>query len=118
MHYQEILGADDVPFTTTFLVDGRTQSAKGMDLATIVDDANAQIARAPEGKVSLVAKQVKLFADGAIISQLMQMRDGYIDADGNPDPHHHGEWIMEPAELRRFFNVYWDAGCCLVLFRR
>jgi predicted amidohydrolase YtcJ len=76
----------------------------------VIDDANTQIARAPEGKVSLVAKQVKLFADGAIISQLMQMRDGYLGADGQPDPHHHGEWIMEPAELRRFFNVYWDAG--------
>jgi predicted amidohydrolase YtcJ len=108
--YQEILGADSVPFTTTFLVDGRTQSARGMDLATVIDDANAQVARAPEGKVSLVAKQVKLFADGAIISQLMQMRDGYLDADGNPDPEHHGEWIMEPAELRRFFDVYWEAG--------
>ncbi len=108
--YQELLGADDVPFTTTFLVDGRTQSARGMDLATVIDDANTQIARAPEGKVSLVAKQVKLFADGAIISQLMQMRDGYLDAEGKPNPHHHGEWIMEPAELRRYFDVYWDAG--------
>ncbi len=37
-----------------------------------VDDATAQIARAPSGKVSLVDRQVKLFADGAIISQLMQ----------------------------------------------
>jgi predicted amidohydrolase YtcJ len=108
--YQEILGAADVPFSTTFLVDGRNQSVRGIDLAAVIDDANAQVARAPEGKVSLVAKQVKLFADGAIISQLMQMRDGYLDANGNPDPHHHGEWIMEPAELRRFFDVYWDAG--------
>jgi predicted amidohydrolase YtcJ len=108
--YQEILGADTVPFTTTFLVDGRTQSVRKMDLATVIADADAQIARAPVGKVSLVAKQVKLFADGAIISQLMQMRDGYLDAEGQPDPDHHGEWIMEPDELRRYFNVYWDAG--------
>jgi predicted amidohydrolase YtcJ len=108
--YQEILGADTVPFTTTFLVDGRTQSVRRLDLATVIDDANTQIARAPSGKVSLVANQVKLFADGAIISQLMQMRDGYLDVNGNPDPDHHGEWIMEPNELRRYFNVYWDAG--------
>jgi predicted amidohydrolase YtcJ len=108
--YQEILGADTVPFTTTFLVDGRTQSVRRLDLATVIDDANTQIARAPSGKVSLVSNQVKLFADGAIISQLMQMRDGYLDANGNPDPDHHGEWIMEPDELRRYFNVYWDAG--------
>jgi predicted amidohydrolase YtcJ len=108
--YQEILGAPDVPFTTTFLVDGRNQSVRRLEAGSIIDDANSQVARAPSGKVCLVDKQVKLFADGAIISQLMQMRDGYLDADGKPDPDHHGEWIMEPEELRRYFNVYWDAG--------
>jgi predicted amidohydrolase YtcJ len=108
--YQEILGADDVPFTTTFLVDGRNQCVRGIDPADVIDDANVQIARAPLGKVSLVAGQVKLFADGAIISQLMQMREGYLDAAGNPDPHHHGEWIMDPVDLRRYFDAYWDAG--------
>ena len=108
--YQEILGADDVPFTSTFLVDGRNQCVRGLAPAVVIDDANEQIARAPSGKVSLVAGQVKLFADGAIISQLMQMRDGYLDAHGNPDPHHHGEWIMEPDDLRRYFDAYWDAG--------
>jgi predicted amidohydrolase YtcJ len=108
--YQEILGADDVPFSTSFLVEGRFQCVSGLEPAAVVDDANSQIARAPSGKVSMVAGQVKLFADGAIISQLMQMRDGYLDADGEPDPNHHGEWMMEPADLRRYFDAYWDAG--------
>ncbi len=108
--YQEILGAPEVPFSSTFLVDGRSQAVKNLDPLLVIDDANSQIARAPEGKVSLVAGQVKLFADGAIISQLMQMRDGYLDADGAVDPHHHGEWIMEPDALRRYFDPYWDAG--------
>lgn len=108
--YQEILGADDVPFTSTFLVDGRTQSVRGLDASALVDDAREQVARAPEGKVSVVDGQVKLFADGAIISQMMQMRDGYLGADGQVDPDHHGEWIMEPDELRRVFDEYWDVG--------
>lgn len=108
--YREILGADDVPFTSTFLVDGRTQSVRGLESSALVDDAREQVARAPEGKVSVVDGQVKLFADGAIISQMMQMRDGYLDADGEVDPNHHGEWIMEPDELRRVFDEYWDAG--------
>jgi predicted amidohydrolase YtcJ len=108
--YQEILGADDVPFATTFLVDGRTQCVRKIDPAGAVDDANAQIARGVSGKVSMVAGQVKLFADGAIISQLMQMRDGYLGADGLVNPDHHGEWIMEPHDLRRYFDAYWDAG--------
>ncbi len=108
--YQEILGADHVPFTSTFLVDGRTQSVRGLDIERVLPDAEEQVARAPEGKVSVIDRQVKLFADGAIISQMMQMTDGYLDANGQPDPDHHGEWILEPDELRRMFDVYWDAG--------
>ena len=40
----------------------------------------------------------------------MQMIDGYVDREGQPNPDHHGEWLMEPDELRRIFDVYWDAG--------
>ena len=108
--YQQILGADDAPFRTTFLVDGRTQAARGLDPDTVVDDALEQIARAPHGKVSLLAGQVKMFADGAIISQLMQMREPYLDTAGRPDPDHHGEWMVEPDVLETYFRVYWDAG--------
>ncbi len=108
--YQEILGADDVPFRTSFLVDGRTQAVRSVEPDAVVDDALEQIARAPAGKVSLLSGQVKMFADGAIISQLMQMRDPYLDASGEPDPAHHGEWMVEPDVLETYFRVYWDAG--------
>jgi len=48
-------------------------------------------------------KQVKLFSDGAIYSQLMQMKDGYTDG-------HHGEW-MTPLDLfREQLTMYWDNG--------
>jgi hypothetical protein len=40
----------------------------------------------------------------------MVMTDPYLDRDGNPDPEHHGEWIMEPDQLRTYFRAYWDAG--------
>jgi predicted amidohydrolase YtcJ len=108
--YQQILGADDTPMLSTFLVDARSQAEAGMDPSDAVADAERQVAIAPEGKVSIVADQVKLFADGAIISQLMQMRDGYVDGDGAPDPDHVGEWLMAPDVLRAFARVYWDAG--------
>jgi predicted amidohydrolase YtcJ len=108
--YLEILGAEATPMYSTFLVDARSQATSGMAPADAVADAEAQIARSPEGKVSLVAKQVKLFADGAIISQLMQMRDGYLGADGSIDPDHRGEWMMPPDQLDAFASVYWDAG--------
>ena len=108
--YQQILGADDTPFGSTFLGDARSQADSGMDPAHAVADAEAQVRRASSGKVRLLPKQVKLFADGAIISQLMQMRDPYLDDTGHPDLCHHGEWMMAPATFRAFARVYWEAG--------
>ena len=108
--YQQILGAADTPLTTTFLVDARSQADAGLDPADAVADAEQQVARASAGKVRLLPRQVKLFADGAIISQLMQMRDPYLDDAGHPDECHHGEWMMRPETFRAFFEVYWNAG--------
>lgn len=108
--YQQILGADETPFSTTFLVDARSQADAGMNPADAVADAEAQVARASGGKVRLLPKQVKLFADGAIISQLMQMRDPYLDDAGHPDLCHHGEWMMQPDTFRAFARAYWNAG--------
>lgn len=50
------------------------------------------------------AKAAKLFADGAMFSQLMQMRDpGYIDG-------HRGEWLMNPDVLKAGVREFWNAG--------
>ena len=50
------------------------------------------------------AKAVKLFADGAMFSQLMQMRPpGYIDG-------HHGEWLMSPEVLAAGVRHWWKEG--------
>lgn len=107
--YQQILGADETPFGSTFLVDARGQADSGLDPAAAVADAEAQVARASKGKVRLLPRQVKLFADGAIISQLMQMREPYLDDAGQPDLCHHGEWMMQPDVFREFARVYWNA---------
>jgi predicted amidohydrolase YtcJ len=108
--YQQILGDEETPFLSTFLVDARSQADSGMDPADAVADAERQIARANTGKVRLLPKQVKLFADGAIISQLMQMQEPYLDDDGRPDLCHHGEWMMQPEVFRSFATAYWQAG--------
>lgn len=50
------------------------------------------------------SKAVKLFADGAMFSQLMQMKaPGYIDG-------HEGEWLMAPAVLADGVRTFWNAG--------
>lgn len=51
--------------------------------------------------VKFLPKQVKLFSDGAIYSQLMQMKDGYTDG-------HQGEW-MTPLDLfEEQIMMYWN----------
>ena len=107
--YQEILGHPSTPFQSTFLVEGRTQPVRKLQPSEFVADAEKQVLRGVGEKVFVVDKQVKLFADGAIISQLMQMNDPYVDRNGQPDPHHHGEWMMEPEVLQTVFDAYWDA---------
>jgi len=101
--YLQILGAPDTPFYSYFIPDGRTQVDKGLGLAESLVDAEKQVAIAPTGKVSWFPKQIKLFADGAIISQLMQMKDGYQDG-------HAGEWMMTPEKIAERAKLYWDAG--------
>lgn len=47
---------------------------------------------------------VKLFADGAMYSQAMQLNPpGYIDG-------HHGEWITQPNRFNELLTKYWNAG--------
>ncbi len=101
--YQQILGSDATPFYSYFVVDARTQADSGLGLAESLAATEKQVAVAPQGKVSFFPKQIKLFADGAIISQLMQMKDGYTDG-------HHGEWMMTPETLDQRAQLYWDAG--------
>ena len=63
--YQEILGADDVPFMSTFLIDGRTQSVKGIADDHVLADFERQLERGlGTDKVHVVPGQVKLFCDG------------------------------------------------------
>jgi len=108
--YQAILGDEATPFSSTFLVDARGPADRGVPVTEALAGAAAIIDERREGKVRFLPDQVKLFADGAIISQLMQMREPYLDADGNPDPEHHGEWLMEPDVFAERALAYWHAG--------
>lgn len=108
--YQKILGAGDVPFYSFFIVDGRGYVDRGVAPADAIADGEKIINSFNVGKVSFLPGQVKLFVDGAIISQLMQMKDPYLGPDGKPDPSHHGEWMITPENLEIRTKAYWDAG--------
>jgi hypothetical protein len=103
--YEEILGAPGTPMYATFLADGRGILDR-VGLANGLQAVEEQIAVAPAGpgkKLMFFDRQIKFFADGAIISQLMQMKEPYLDG-------HKGEWIMEPAQLEERARLFWNAG--------
>lgn len=101
--WEESLGGNDVGFRTYFIPDGRAlYDMHKADLSALVPATDA-FATWGKGNVAWLPKQVKLFADGAIFSQLMQMQAPYLDG-------HHGEWIAEPSDYEKAFYTYWAAG--------
>ncbi|WP_261324671.1 amidohydrolase [Microbulbifer agarilyticus] len=94
-----VLSPPDSPFRYYFIPDGRSI------FEAFPDNAVAEVKKTlswGEGMTSITPNQIKLFADGAVYSQLMQLREPYLDG-------HHGEWIMQPENFSKAFRTYWDA---------
>ena len=100
-----VIGTDETPFRFYFLPDGKSLAEKYID-GDLIGETEKLLSWG-KGKCSYQPKQVKLFADGAIYSQLMKLRAGYTDG-------HKGEWMMEPDLYARAFRKYWDAGYMIV----
>ncbi|MDP6415809.1 MAG: amidohydrolase family protein, partial [Gammaproteobacteria bacterium] len=97
----QVLGDARTPFRMYYIADGRS-SVRNYPEHEVIAEIEKRYASA-EGMTEFIPRQVKLFADGAMFSQLMQMSEGYLDG-------HHGEWLMEPEVFARAFRIYWDAG--------
>ncbi len=95
-----VLSDPDTPFRYYFIPDGKSIHAMFPDTAISETEKTLDWG---EGMTSIMPGQIKLFADGAIYSQLMQLREPYLDD-------HQGEWIMPPDDFAEAFRVYWDAG--------
>lgn len=96
-----VFGAADSPFRSLFMPSGMFLAAKYPASEWLAQtEALMDWGR---GRLSYVPNQVKLFTDGAIYSQAMQMRDGYLDG-------HEGAWLMEEDAFRQAFRIYWEAG--------
>jgi predicted amidohydrolase YtcJ len=96
-----VMSASSSPFRLFFIADGKSITGAYPDEQVAAE--TEKLLTWGEGMTAYVPKQVKLFADGAIYSQAMKMRDGYTDG-------HEGEWIMDPELFARSFRVYWDLG--------
>jgi hypothetical protein len=96
-----VLSDPSSPFRFYFIVDGKSVTGVFKDDQVIAE--SEKFLGWGQGMTAYLPKQVKLFADGAIFSQAMQVRDGYKDG-------HKGEWMMDPGFFARTMKVYWDAG--------
>lgn len=97
-----VFSSPDMPFRWSFMVDGKSMVVAYSDDAQVIAESE-KLASWYGGMTSLAPRQAKLFADGAIYSQLMQVREPYLDG-------HKGEWMMDAEVFGRAFRVYWDAG--------
>jgi predicted amidohydrolase YtcJ len=97
-----VFSSPDMPFRWSFMVDGKSMVAKYADDAQVIAESE-KLASWYGGMTSLAPKQAKLFADGAIYSLLMQVREPYLD-------NHQGEWMTDLDVFERAFRIYWDAG--------
>lgn len=97
----QVLGSPDSPFRMYYMPDGKSLAQAHID-GDLIGQTQALLSWGA-GRTAFLPSQVKLFADGAIFSQLMQMSVPYTDG-------HKGEWIMEPPLFDRAFDAYWDAG--------
>jgi hypothetical protein len=85
-----------------YLIPSGTQlfSMKGGNVAAMAFMETLESAYKTDN-IHFLPKQVKLFSDGAIYSQLMQMKENYDDG-------HNGEW-MTPLDLfKEQISLYWD----------
>ncbi|MHC4116067.1 MAG: amidohydrolase [Planctomycetota bacterium] len=70
--------------------------------------ARDQVKRLNGEHVQWITDQIKLFTDGGVFNQLMQMKDGYLDG-------HDGEWIQSPEDFANSAWAFWKEGYQLIV---
>jgi len=96
----EVLSDLSNPFRFYFIPDGKSLIAAHPD--SVIAETE-KILDWGSGMTAMVPKQIKLFADGAIYSQAMQVKQPYTDG-------HKGEWMMDLDVFAKAFRAYWEAG--------
>ncbi len=98
--FQAVLNDDSVPFRTYIVSSPLLMQQKWGDKTF---EKTAALEQLSTDRL-IFLKQIKTFADGAFVSQLMQMDfPGYIDG-------HQGKWIVPPEKLADLNLPYWQNG--------
>ena len=96
-----VFGDIDTPFRSLF-IPSALYMLEHFNNSELLEETEALL-NWGEGKVQYLPKHIKLFSDGAMYSQNMVLRDGYLDG-------HQGVWLMEEDIFKETFRIYWDAG--------
>lgn len=101
--YAQVLSSEDTPMYSYFIAESKVPyfTAGSEGALKAVEEVIETFGDSE--KVKYLDKHIKILADGAIVSQLMMMRDGYLDG-------HHGEWIQPPAEIEAISKIFWEQG--------
>ena len=96
-----VFGDIDTPLRS-FYIPSALYMLENMKIEDLLDETIKHLSWGA-GKVQFLPKHIKLFSDGAMYSQNMVLRDGYLDG-------HQGIWLMEGEVFKQTFQLYWDAG--------
>ena len=96
-----VFGDKKTPFKSLYIPSALYMLEK-VEIVNLLEETEAHLSWGA-GRVEYIPKHIKLFADGAMYSQNMVLRDGYLDG-------HQGVWLMEDSIFKKTFKLYWDAG--------
>ena len=97
----DVLESETLPFDYYLVPAGNSiYDHVGKDAAKTVAIAKETAAKNGE-HIQWMPNTVKLFTDGAVFSQLMQLKQGYLDG-------HHGEWIQSPEDFEDVARAFWN----------
>lgn len=94
-----VFGNKQIPLESFFIPSG-LHLIENYDISEVLEKAESQTLWG-EGNLSYLSKQIKLFSDGAMYSQNMMMRDGYLDG-------HQGAWLIHENIYKQLFKIFWD----------
>ena len=96
-----VFGDEDTPFKSLY-IPSALYMLEHTDISNLLEETEKHLSWG-QGKVEFLPKHIKLFTDGAMYSQNMVLRDGYLDG-------HQGAWLMENDIFKDVFRLFWDAG--------